>query len=259
MKPHIAVHKFASCDGCQLALLNSGEDLLRLAAQVDILHFAEAGPVDAEAEVDVALVEGSITTAHDIERITAIRAHSRFVMTIGACATSGGLQALRHYADVKQWTSAIYAQPQYIETLATSTPIRDHIRVDFELWGCPVNSRQILTAVSDLLAGVLPKNETNKVCLECKRQNHTCVMVTRGLACLGPVTRTGCGALCPGVGRACYGCYGPAENINSDRLSAQYQSLGLTPPEIARHFRYFHSTDEKFGATADAWDKKNGK
>jgi len=163
MKPRIAVHKFSSCDGCQLALLNSGEDLLRLAEQVEILHFAEAGPVDPEAEVDVALVEGSITTAHDIERITNIRTHSRFVMTIGACATSGGLQALRNYADVEQWTSAIYAQPQYIKTLATSTPIRDHIHVDFELWGCPVNSHQVLSAVRNLLSGVVPKNEVDKV------------------------------------------------------------------------------------------------
>ena len=256
MKPRIAVHKFASCDGCQLALLNAGQDLLRLAAQVEILHFAEAGPVDPEAEVDVALVEGSITTAHDIKRITSIRAHSRFVMTLGACATSGGLQALRNYADVQQWTSAIYAQPQYIEALAQSTPIREHIRVDFELWGCPVNSRQVLSAVRDLLSGVAPKNEVNKVCQECKRQHHTCVMVTKGLACLGPVTRTGCGALCPSVGRACYGCYGPAENVNSASLAAQYETLGITPPEIVKRFRYFHSTDEKFDATANTWGKK---
>lgn len=256
MKPRIAVHKFASCDGCQLALLNSGEDLLRLAAQVEILHFAEAGPIDPEAEVDVALVEGSITTAHDKERIAAIREHSRYVMTLGACATSGGLQALRNYADVNQWTSAIYAQPQYIEALATSTPIRDHIRVDFELWGCPVNSRQVLSAIRDLLSGVVPKSETDKVCQECKRQNYTCVMVTKGLPCLGPITRTGCNALCPSVGRACYGCYGPAENINSENLAAQYQSHGLTPPDIVNRFRYFHSTDEKLSATANNWGKK---
>lgn len=256
MKPRIAVHKFSSCDGCQLALLNSGDDLLTLAAQVEILHFAEAGPVDPEADVDVALVEGSITTAHDIERITSIRAHSRFVMTIGACATSGGLQALRNYANVKQWTSAIYAHPQYISTLDTSTPIRDHIDVDFELWGCPVNSSQVLSAVRDLLSGVVPKDEVDKVCLECKRQNYSCVMVTQGLPCLGPVTRTGCGALCPSVGRACYGCYGPAENVNSDSLSAQYHTHGLTPPDIVKRFRYFHSTDEKLHASAETWDKK---
>jgi len=256
MKPRISVHKFASCDGCQLALLNAGEDLLRLAAHVEIVHFAEAGPINPEAEVDVALVEGSITTAHDIERINSIRALSRFVMTIGACATSGGLQALRNYADIAQWTSSIYAHPEYIATLATSTPIRNHIHVDFELWGCPVNSHQVFSAVRDLLSGIVPISEDDKVCLECKRKNHTCVMVTQGLPCLGPVTRTGCGALCPGVGRACYGCYGPAENLNSESLAAQYHAYGLSTLEIVNRFRYFHSTDEQLDATAENWTGK---
>jgi sulfhydrogenase subunit delta len=256
MKPRIAVHKFASCDGCQLSLLNAGTDLLDLTQHVDIVHFAEAGPVEPEANVDIALVEGSITTPHDHERISRIRERSRFVMTIGACATSGGLQALRNLADVGEWTATIYAQPQYIQTLSTSTPIRDHIHVDFELWGCPVNSHQVMTAIRDLLSGVMPKDESDKVCQECKRRNHTCVMVSQGLPCLGPVTRTGCGALCPGVGRACYGCYGPAENNNSEALARQFASLGIAADEITRHFRYFHSTDANFSETAKTWETK---
>lgn len=256
MKPRLAVHKFASCDGCQLALLNAGEDLLHLSKHIDIVHFAEAGPVNPDATVDIAVIEGSITTAHDIERITNIRKHSRFVMTIGACATSGGIQALRNYANVGEWTAAIYAQPHYIQTLTHSTPIRDHIHVDFELWGCPVNTLQVLTAIRDLISGVTPKDETDKVCLECKRHNYTCVMVSQGLPCLGPVTRCGCGALCPSVGRECYGCYGPAENTNSPALATQFKEQGLKPAGIVKRFRYIHSTDENFAATADSWKTK---
>lgn len=256
MKPRLAVHKFASCDGCQLALLNAGEDLLQLSQHVEIVHFAEAGPLNPDANVDIALVEGSITTRHDVERIVKIREQSGFVMTIGACATSGGLQALRNFADVGAWTAGIYAQPQYIRTLALSTPIREHIHVDFELWGCPVNTRQVLTAIRDLLTGVVPKDETDKVCQECKRRNYSCVVVSKGLPCLGPVTRTGCGALCPGMGRECYGCYGPAENANTPALALQFESMGLTPGDIVKRFRFIYSTDAKFADTANTWKTK---
>ncbi len=256
MKPRVAVHKFSSCDGCQLALLNAGEDLLQLSEHVDIVHFAEAGPVDPEASVDIALVEGSISTPHDAERIKKIREQSKYLITIGACATSGGLQALRNFADVASWTAGIYAQPDYIQTLATSTPIRDHIHVDFEIWGCPINTHQVLTAIRDLLSGVVPNDDANKVCLECKRRNYSCVMVSKGLPCLGPVTRTGCGALCPGMGRECYGCYGPAENGNPEALSLQFESLGLIPQDIVKRFRFIHSTDTKFVETADTWKSK---
>lgn len=256
MKPRLAVHKFASCDGCQLALLNAGEDLLRLAAIVDLVHFAEAGPVNPDANVDIALVEGSITTAHDAERIQKIRANSRHVITIGACATSGGLQALRNYSNVAKWVTAIYAQPQYIQTLANSTPIREHIHVDFELWGCPVNTRQVLSAIHDFLAGVTPIDEADKVCLECKRKQYTCVMVSKGMPCLGPVTRTGCGAICPSIGRECYGCYGPAESSNALSLTTLLESLGLTDEEIIKRFRSINSTSEAFAQAANPWTDK---
>ena len=256
MKPRLAIHKFASCDGCQLSLLNAGEDLLRLAGLVDIVHFAEAGPVNPDADVDIALIEGSITTAHDTERIVKIRAHSQYVMTIGACATAGGLQALRNYANVADWTRAIYAQPQFIETLSQSTPIREHIQVDFELWGCPVNTQQVMAAIRDLLSGVAPKDEVNKVCQECKRRNYICVMVSQGLPCLGPVTRTGCGALCPSLGRECYGCYGPAENANTAALAILFKSLDLSAEDIVRRFHSINSTAVAFSHIADTWAGK---
>lgn len=251
MKPRLAVHKFASCDGCQLALLNAGEALLQLAQYVELVHFAEAGQVNPEAEVDIALVEGSISTPHDLDRINNIRARSRLVMTIGACATSGGLQALRNVADVGAWTAAVYAQPQYIQALAQSTPIRDHIQVDFELWGCPVNSQQVFAAVRDLLSGVVPRDNADKVCQECKRRQHTCVMVSQGLPCLGPVTRTGCGALCPGLGRECYGCYGPAENSNAPALAQQFIAMGHDAADVVKRFRAIHSTAEAFQQLGD--------
>lgn len=254
-KPTVAVHKFSSCDGCQLAFLNLGEDLLALSQLVTILHFAEAGPQDEEASVDIAFVEGSISTSHDLQRIQRIRANSNYLITIGACATSGGLQALRNMADAQAWVAGIYASPEHISTLDTSTPIRSHVKVDLELWGCPVNSRQIMAAVRALLFGVSPVEEHDKVCLDCKRRNLVCVMVAKGEPCMGPVTRTGCGALCPAFGRDCYACYGPAENINSYALAQRLSGLGLVDGEVARRFLFINSAADGFQQEGIQWGK----
>jgi len=256
-KPKVAVHKFASCDGCQLAFLGMGEDLLTLGDMVDIVHFVEAGPVNPDADVDIAFVEGSISAPEDLERIRAIREHSRFLVTIGACATAGGLQALRNSADASEWVAAIYAQPEFIHSLATSTPIAGHVKVDLELWGCPIDRQQLVAAVRDLLSGVTPAIGQDKVCMECKREQHVCVMVTRGLPCMGPVTRTGCGALCPRFERDCYACFGPAENANADSLARRFEGLGLMPEAVARRFRFITSGAPPFADIGERMRKKS--
>jgi sulfhydrogenase subunit delta len=251
-KPRIAVHKFSSCDGCQLAFLNLGEDLLALFNLVEVRHFAEAGPIDEETEVDISFVEGSISSAEELARIKKVRERSRYLVTIGACATAGGLQALRNLGTGGEWLAAVYATPGYIDSLAAVTPVREHVKVDLELWGCPVNGRQVLSVIPALLAGVVPREEHDRVCLECKRAGHACVMVTRGLPCLGPVTRTGCGALCPGFGRDCYGCYGPSETPATAVLSRRFDRLGLAPEQISRRFLSYNSAAADFLAAGEA-------
>jgi len=254
-KPRIAVHKFSSCDGCQLAFLDLGEDLLTLTAQVDIRHFAEAGILGEDEAVDIAFIEGSISTPEDEHRIRRIRERSRLLITIGACATAGGLQALRNLADAKAWTAAVYASPEYISSLDKVQPIRALVPVDFELWGCPVNSRQIVAAVGSLLNGVVPVDERDKVCMECKRQLAVCVVVSEGKPCMGPVTRTGCGALCPRFGRGCYACYGPSENLNTEALGARLQGIGLVGREIAQQFLGTNNQMPAFLDAAQRWEK----
>lgn len=246
-KPRVAVHKFSSCDGCQLAFLNMGAGLLELSEQVEIVHFAEAGPLGEMQRVDIAFIEGSVVTAHDAERIRKIRANSDYLITIGACATSGGIQALKNLAqDAQQWPAQIYAQPAYIDSLPRSEPIAAHVKVDFELWGCPINSAQVVALVGSLLQGVTPRDEADKLCLECKRQQLVCTLVTKGEPCMGGVTRTGCGALCPRFGRDCYGCYGPAENSNAAGLARRFAGLGLLPDEIGRRMHFIHPDAEAF-------------
>lgn len=257
-KPKVAVHKFSSCDGCQLAFLNLGEDLLRLSELVDIVHFAEAGAVAPDAAADIAFVEGSVATPEDLERIEAVRANSRYLITIGACATAGGLQALRNLADAPAWTADIYATPAFISSLDQSTPIAAHVKVDLELWGCPVNSRQVLAAVRALLYGVPPVEENDKVCLECKRRQGVCVLVAKGDPCMGPVTRTGCGALCPRFGRDCYGCYGPAEQADTSALARRFTGLGLAPEAVARRFLFINSAAPTFHDEGVKWREGGG-
>ena len=258
MKPRIAVHKFSSCDGCQLAFLNAGEDLLTLSKLVDIVHFPEAGPCDPDATVDLALVEGSVSTPEEAERIVRIRERSRQLATIGACATAGGLQALRNFADADAWLAGVYATPETVSALATARPVRDYVKVDFELWGCPVDGRQVLQAVRDVLFGVAPAIPDEKICLECKRQGHPCVIVTRGEPCMGPVTRTGCGAICPSMGRGCYACFGPAENPNTDAFATRLEGLGLVPEEVARRFLFITSEAPAFREAGKRLRRKAG-
>ncbi len=253
-KPKIAVHKFSSCDGCQLALINLGESLLVLSQLVEITHFAEAGALNEEAAVEIAIIEGSVSTSEDVARLQEIRDNCTYLVTVGACATSGGLQALRNMADTNQWIADIYVNPAVIDSLDNSTPIRSHVKVDLEIWGCPISQGQILMAIRALLFGVMPVEEHDKVCMECKRQQTVCVMVTRNEPCMGPVTRTGCGALCPSVGRDCYGCYGPAENANTQAMANRLQGLGLINDEVARRFLFINSGAEQFHQEGQRWE-----
>lgn len=245
-KPRVAVFKFASCDGCQLTLLDCEDELLTVGEQLDIVHFLEATDRREPGPYDVALVEGSITTPKDLERIREVRRETKFLVTIGACATSGGIQALRNWADHADFLRAVYASPQYIESLATSTAIADHVPVDFELRGCPIDKRQLLEVIRALVAGRRPRTPSHCVCLDCKRRGTVCIMVTQGVPCLGPVTQSGCGAICPAYERGCYGCFGPAAQPNLISLTTQFQQAGTATPEILRGLRLFNAYAPEF-------------
>jgi sulfhydrogenase subunit delta len=244
-RPRLAVWKFASCDGCQLSLLDCEDELLAVADAVEIANFPEASSAISDGPYDLSLVEGSITTAHDAERILEVRKQSKFLVAIGACATAGGIQALRNFADVNEFTSAVYAHPEYIKTLATSAPISAHIPVDLELRGCPINKDQLVEVLSAFLAGRKPALAAHSVCIECKRRGTVCMMV-QGTPCLGPVTHAGCNAICPAFNRGCFGCFGPMETPNTAALAREWELLGASPQDIARCFSNFNAAAEAF-------------
>ncbi|HEX5799135.1 MAG TPA: hypothetical protein VFY02_03450 [Gaiellaceae bacterium] len=249
-KPTLAVWKFASCDGCQLSLLDLEDELLALAGAVQVAEFREATSGVVAGPYDLSLVEGSITTPHDAERIQDVRRSSRALVTIGACATAGGIQALRNFADVREFVAAVYASPDYISTLETSTPISAHVRVDFELHGCPIDKRQLLEVVTAFLHGRRPGIPSTSVCTQCKARGLVCVTVAHGTPCLGPVTHAGCGALCPAYNRGCYGCFGPMETPNTAALVPRLRELGLTERDVGRVFQTFNANAEPFREAA---------
>ena len=240
-KPSIAVFKFASCDGCQLSLLDAEDELLGVVGAVVIAYFPEATRTMLKGPYDIGLVEGSIITHHDAQRIQEVRRKCKTLITIGACATAGGIQALRNWKDVDEFIRVVYATPQFISTLKLSTPIAEHVPVDFELRGCPISKYQLIELITATLIGRKPNIPTHSVCLACKRKANVCIAVARGTACLGPVTQAGCGALCPSYDRGCYGCYGPMETPNTASLTNQFRVLGQTDEQISRAFRSFNA------------------
>jgi coenzyme F420-reducing hydrogenase gamma subunit len=245
-KPKLAVWKFASCDGCQLSLLDLEDEILALAGAVEIAYFLEATRAKVDGPYDLSLVEGSITTPHDQERIRQVRAQSKALVTIGACATAGGIQALRNFADVEAFIAAVYARPDYIETLKTSTAIADHVPVDFELRGCPVNKYELLEVVSAFAFGRKPAVPTHSVCLECKMRGTVCVTVAHGTPCLGPVTQAGCGALCPTYDRGCYGCFGPQDTPAMESMRKVLIAHGMDARDRRRVLRTFNAGAQAF-------------
>ncbi|MCB1740869.1 MAG: oxidoreductase, partial [Gammaproteobacteria bacterium] len=242
------------CDGCQLSLLDCEDELLAVAEHVQIAHFLEATRAIVKGPYDVSLVEGSVTTEHDERRIQQIRKQSRILVTIGACATAGGIQALRNFKDVHDFLRIVYANPAYIDTLATSTPISAHVKVDHELRGCPVSKQQLLELIGALLNGRKPNTPGHSVCMECKARGNPCVMVAQATPCLGPVTQAGCGAICPAYTRGCYGCFGPMETPNTAALSALWQQLGVSQATIRRAWHGFNAWAVPFREEGNAHD-----
>jgi sulfhydrogenase subunit delta len=253
-RPRLAVWKFASCDGCQLTLLDVEDHLLDVAGVIDIAYFPEATKGKIEGRYQLSLVEGSITTPHDARRIREVREISETLVTIGACATAGGIQALRNWADVDEFLSIVYAEPRYIETLSTSTPIEDHVPVDFQLRGCPISKHQLIEVIDAFLHMRKPNIPGHSVCVECKLRGTNCVMVAQGIPCMGPITHAGCGAICPAYDRGCYGCFGPSQAPNIDSLAAWWKQLEVSDVDLVRALRTFNAYSPEFREASEAYE-----
>lgn len=253
----LAVWKFASCDGCQLSLLDCEDELLTIAGRIQIAHFMEVSSTVVKGPYDLSLVEGSITTPEERARILEVRKNSKRLVTIGACATAGGIQALRNYNDSEEFSRYVYATPNYISTLTTSTGIHDHVSVDFELRGCPVNKKQLLEVIVAFIENRNPRIPEESVCAECKRRSNVCIMVAHGIPCMGPVTQAGCGAICPAYNRGCYGCFGPKENPNLSALTSWWLNQGVPNDTVVKLLRTFNAWAEPFRTESEKVERNS--
>ena len=251
-RPRVGVVKFASCDGCQLTLLDLEDDLLTIAERFDIVEFPEATSRRSAGPFDVLLVEGSISTDEQLEELLRLRRETTTLVTIGACATAGGIQAIRNWSEFGPWAAAVYPQPELVASLAMATPVADHVIVDAELRGCPIDPGQLLELLTALVVGRRPQLPNESVCLECKRRGTVCVLVTGVGPCLGPVTHTGCGAMCPAYARGCYGCFGPREGANAGSLARWFGRDGLSDADTAQLFSGFTAYARPFREVIDS-------
>lgn len=254
-KPKLAIWKFASCDGCQLTLLDCEDELLDIVGAVEIAYYPVATKRKVEGPFDLSLVEGSVTTPHAVEHIQKIREQSTTLVTIGACATAGGIQSLRNFADIDEFISIVYAEPSFIDTLETSTAISDHVEVDFELRGCPIAKHQLIEVIDAYLHGRRPSTPNDSVCVECKLRDAPCVMVSQGIPCMGPVTQAGCKALCPAFNRGCYGCFGPSADPNIEALRTIWHGLGVEDPDLVRALRTFNADSPSFKEASTRYEQ----
>ena len=253
-KPRLGVFKFSSCDGCQLSILDAEEELLALFDKVELGDFLEASSASAGAPYDIALVEGSVSTPEEVERIVRIRKESKMLVALGACATSGGLQALRNWGRLGLFEPVVYPEPEVARALEKALPISDFVAVDLELRGCPVSKAQLLQFFASALKGTKPRVSMSAVCFECKRAGNICLVVAGGIPCLGPITASGCGALCPSRGRGCYGCFGPSDDVNLDSYASWLTAHGVDPQTIGLLLKGANSQSQEFRR----WLEKNG-
>ena len=232
----VGIVKMASCDGCQLTLLDLEDELLAIAERFEVVEFPEASSSRSAGPYDVLLVEGAVSTPDQAAEIIELRRKAKLLVSIGACASYGGIQALRNWSDHDAIRAAVYPHPEYVASLNAATPVSEHVKVDAELHGCPISPEQLREVLVSVAVGRRPQIREEAVCLECKRRGTVCVMVAEGISCLGPVTQSGCGALCPTFRRGCFGCFGPREQANTTSLARAFKTGGCEDEEIARLF-----------------------
>jgi sulfhydrogenase subunit delta len=243
MKPKVAFFDFTSCEGCQLDALNlTGEELVSLLNAVDIVNFREVMTERAD-NYDIAFVEGSITRESGIPRLQNIRDRAKVVVALGACACIGGVNCLKNHLPVDEALRIVYGKDaRYYDTIP-ARPIDALIQVDYYVRGCPPITAELLKVVKALLLGKKPEIPNYPVCTECKMAGNVCVF-ERGMTCLGPVIRAGCGAICVTSGRHCWGCRGLVDDPNLDSEKDILQKYGLTVEEVVEKFKIYNTYAE---------------
>ncbi len=206
MKPRIAIFSLTGCEGCSLAILELEDQLLDVLDAVEIVNFRE-GMTERSWDIDIGFVDGAVTTPEDEKEIRHYRKCCETLVAIGSCACLGGVNTLKNHQHEDECRRYVYGDKALLFPTALARPISAVVKVDYELPGCPMVKEEFLRFVKCALAGRPFELPDYAVCVECKKRGNAC-LYDRGIICLGPVTRAGCGAICPSFGSKCEGCRG---------------------------------------------------
>lgn len=238
-KLKIGVFKLTSCSGCQMVLVHLEESLLEVLKYVELKYFRMVSDDDLPNEpLDVAIVEGAVTNEEEGIMIKKIRKMSRFLIAAGACAVTGGLNAIKNITPEGEVESTVYSSPEYVRS-GKAFGLNEYVNVDACLYGCPINGRELINTLMSLAILVPPYIPGITVCMECKMNDNECIFLTRGEPCLGPVTVGGCSALCPSNGVTCEGCRGVLKGTNPKSLELAWTNAGVSPDLIRLKLRKY--------------------
>ena len=245
-KPKIAVFKFTGCAGCQLELLRLEDIFLDLLEFFDISYWVMVKRENQEdGPWDISLVEGSISTPEEIKEIKEIRKKSKFLVAFGDCAIGGCIPSIRNWMPQMEAETQVYHDTSAIHSTKV-LGIGEYVKIDAILKGCPPHRENILELLKSYLLKTKPRLRKHPVCIECKYRDNACLITSKKIPCMGPVTSAGCGALCPSLNRECEGCFGPMSNPNSEALASIFRDIGLNEEDIIRKFRKYAGTSIEF-------------
>lgn len=240
-KPTVGIFSLTSCSGCQLEILNNEDILLDMANHIKIIHFPIVQENNNQGPYDISFVEGSITNNEQIEKIKHIREKSKFLVAIGACAVNGGVQSIRRFMEQKEADKIVYKDNPPVESIEPAS-IDKHVKVDYNIRGCPINKEEFVYVLKELLIGKTPKESIYPVCIECREKENECLL-QNGKFCMGPITYGGCGALCPSDSMICNGCRGPIDDATMLSEIEQLEKDGIKDDELHRLFTIFTGKD----------------
>lgn len=253
-KLKIGIYELTGCAGDALLILDCEKELIDIFKTADIQSFLMAKSDNIDGELDIAFVEGSVSTEKEKEEVLDIRKRAKTVVAIGICACFGGIQAA--FLEQKEWKKnfkEVYGDIKMTHTAPVhSKPISAYIEVGYYLPGCPIGKEQFLSTFNRILRGNPPELYRFPVCVECKWNENDCLL-NRGILCLGPVTRAGCGSICINYNLPCVGCWGPVEGANFASEFYLLQEKGFDYDFIKKKMANFSGT-----GIADFLDKLKG-
>jgi len=244
-KPRVAVYKFTGCAGCQMELLRLEDELLDIAEKIEFVYFMMAQNRDELECYDICFVEGSVSTPRELQEIKMIRAQTKTLIAFGDCAITGCVPSIKNWLPQSDVEKTVYKNTSPIRSIKING-IGEYVPVDLVLPGCPPHKNLILKAIESSLLGIKPDLRMHAVCMECKLRENVCILTSLGKLCMGPVTRAGCGAICPTYERECEGCYGPMSDANPSALSAEFRKLGISADDLMRKFRKYAGMSKEF-------------